>query len=120
LYDVIGDISEDSTLHSSLAVQSPLSSEVTKRAKTGYDPSDYVVPCITTNGGKGYHWSGRRFTIRELATLQQFPPKYRFIRNNRNIMKQIGNAIPPLVWEKFIREIMKTVYDYKAGRISDY
>jgi site-specific DNA-cytosine methylase len=84
-----------------------------------YDPSEYVIPCITTNGGKGNHWSGRRFTIRELAVLQGFPLDYHFIRNKGDIMRQIGNAIPPSVWEIIVKKIMKTVFRWKQGRIDN-
>lgn len=41
-----------------------------------------------------FHWDSRRLRTVELAVLQGFPPKYKFIGNKRDRVKQIGNALP--------------------------
>ncbi|TQV93241.1 C-5 cytosine methyltransferase DmtA [Cordyceps javanica] len=51
---------------------------------------------ITTGGANAYHPSGLRdFTLRELACLQGFPKKHRFVGTTTQIRRQIGNAFPP-------------------------
>lgn len=51
---------------------------------------------ITTGGANAYHPSGRRdFTLRELACLQGFPKRHRFVGTKTKIRRQIGNAFPP-------------------------
>lgn len=85
-----------------------------------YDPRVTIAYTITTNGGKNYHWTGRRyFTIRELLALQTFPVTYKFgvDKNGRDlgvteIRTQIGNAVPPrlarMMFECVLEALQKT------------
>jgi DNA (cytosine-5)-methyltransferase 1 len=41
-----------------------------------------------------FHWSGRRLRVPELAALQGFPLRFKFIGSRREIRRQIGNAVP--------------------------
>jgi len=63
---------------------------------------DKPAPTITTrfnslsNGRFGHPEENRAISIREGATLQTFPPNYRFIGSNMiSLSRQIGNAVPP-------------------------
>ncbi|WP_313770904.1 DNA cytosine methyltransferase [Mycoplasmopsis felis] len=50
----------------------------------------------------------RVLTPRELARLQSFPDEFIFLGTKSNILKQIGNAVPPKLSEviaKMIKEI---------------
>ena len=49
----------------------------------------------------------RCLTIRECARLQGFPDEFVFSGNAAEQIKQIGNAIPPLLAETFARHIQK-------------
>ena len=49
----------------------------------------------------------REFTLRELAQIQDFPFDYKFSGNKNDIIKQIGNAVPPKLSEVIAREIIK-------------
>lgn len=64
---------------------------------------------ITTGGGQfNYHPSGKRcFTNREFAALQTFDNDYRF--GQREIRKQIGNAVPPVLGKALYRETIKSL-----------
>ncbi|KAK2785686.1 hypothetical protein FQN53_007473 [Emmonsiellopsis sp. PD_33] len=64
---------------------------------------------ITCNGGEGnYHPSGERsFTHREMACLQTFPPRYKFC--GANTVKQIGNAVPPMLARAMFEHIRKSL-----------
>jgi hypothetical protein len=81
---------------------------------------DAVAKCITTNGGESYHPSGlRNYTPRELAELQMFPLDYLFCGSLTRMREQIGNAVPPGVWEHYIRSVIQTLTDFDAGTIDE-
>jgi DNA (cytosine-5)-methyltransferase 1 len=64
---------------------------------------------ITTQGadGKGVPSGLRPFTVRELAALQGFPPKHVFAGPVTQQIKQIGNAVPPIVAKVLFSHIIK-------------
>lgn len=64
---------------------------------------------ITCGGGvDSYHPSGlRRFTQREFASLQTFPLEFRF--GPREVCKQIGNAVPPVLAKALYKEIKQSL-----------
>lgn len=57
----------------------------------------------------------RRYTVREVARIQTFPDKFKFItdtpRNITAMYKVIGNAVPVNLAYSFALEIMKQVFD---------
>ncbi|KAL2844719.1 S-adenosyl-L-methionine-dependent methyltransferase [Aspergillus pseudodeflectus] len=67
------------------------------------------VRTITCGGGENnYHPSGTRcFTNREFACLQTFPLSFRF--GPREVRKQIGNAVPPLLAKGIYGEIIRSL-----------
>ena len=44
----------------------------------------------------------RTYTISELSQIQGFPKEYQFKGNQKSIITQIGNAVPPL----FIKQMV--------------
>jgi DNA (cytosine-5)-methyltransferase 1 len=52
-----------------------------------------------------FHWSGRRLTAEELMALQTFPQGYRVEGTPRDVLRQLGNAVPSLMGEILAREI---------------
>ncbi|KAL8698935.1 MAG: hypothetical protein Q9201_006300 [Fulgogasparrea decipioides] len=77
-----------------------------KRDVRPYDGNLPLRNCITTGGTVDVHPSGRRrFTDRELASLQGFPLEHVF--GNTKVKMQIGNAVPPLVAKVFFDHIRK-------------
>jgi DNA (cytosine-5)-methyltransferase 1 len=44
-----------------------------------------------------FHWESRRLRTAELAALQSFPAGYVFEGNRRERVRQVGNAVPPLL-----------------------
>lgn len=96
--------------------------------RTPTDP-DKLMNCIVT-GGTIVHPSGlRSITIRERAALNGFPPNFKFPAlgekaNNEKISygtirKQIGNAVPPLVWKQFMAKVKECLDDFKDGEIDE-
>ena len=60
--------------------------------------------------GKFY---AREFTISELAQIQNFPKDYKFFGSKADIIKQIGNAVPPIFSQIIAQEIIKIDRDLK-------
>jgi DNA (cytosine-5)-methyltransferase 1 len=53
-----------------------------------------------------FHWDNRRLRTVEMAALQSFPPEYVFSGSRRERVKQIGNAVPPLLARCVISELL--------------
>jgi DNA (cytosine-5)-methyltransferase 1 len=67
-------------------------------------PVDGLSPTVTTRGADiwtklidGVMVPGPLLSTRESQLLQTFPEEYRFSPSRRSAMRQIGNAVPPLV-----------------------
>jgi DNA (cytosine-5)-methyltransferase 1 len=56
-----------------------------------------------------FHWDSRRLRIVELAALQGFPPGYRFAGPRREQVRQIGNAVPPLLAMHMVGSVLKSL-----------
>lgn len=77
---------------------------------------DEISVTITTRfdtpaSGKFTHpYLHRAITVREAARIQSFPDKFRFYGNKGSQMKQVGNAVPPLlakaVADVIVKELM--------------
>jgi DNA (cytosine-5)-methyltransferase 1 len=61
-----------------------------------------------------FHWSSRRLRTVELAALQTFPPGYIFAGKRRDRVRQIGNAVPPLLAQRMIEPLLAAL---DGGRI---
>jgi DNA (cytosine-5)-methyltransferase 1 len=53
-----------------------------------------------------FHWESRRLRTPELAALQTFPRGYRFFGARRDRVRQVGNAVPPLLAEAVLRQVL--------------
>jgi DNA (cytosine-5)-methyltransferase 1 len=89
-------------------VQGTLSRGLRMGPREPFNPNS-LARTVTCGGGEfNYHPSGqRRYTNRELACLQTFPLSYKF--RQREVKKQIGNAVPPLLSKAIFREIIKSL-----------
>ncbi len=56
-----------------------------------------------------FHWSGRRLRVPEIAAIQTFPEDYIFKGSRRDIQKQIGNAVPPLLGKAMVKCLMENI-----------
>jgi len=64
--------------------------------------SALTTKCISySNGRFGHPTENRAISVREAACLQTFPRNYCFCGSMLSKAKQIGNAVPPLMAEKF-------------------
>ncbi|QDS77954.1 hypothetical protein FKW77_001612 [Venturia effusa] len=117
IHDAISKIPDTASWH--LGHTSPYATP-----KPAFNARTALARCITRNGGKTPHPSGlRTFTPREMANLQGFPEWYEFVGNGgtgiTEVREQIGNAIPPQVWARYIKSIVNTLEKFDAGEIDE-
>ncbi|QVM12581.1 hypothetical protein D8B26_007202 [Coccidioides posadasii str. Silveira] len=99
ILDAIGDIPENAPDHD------PERAYFRNITKPAFPPRSFAKT-ITCNGGDNFHPSGTRgYTHREAACLQTFPMEHRFC--GVGVLKQIGNAVPPMLAKAVFREIIK-------------
>ena len=70
-------------------------------------------PCFTIDTGHNHHFhykENRVPTVRESARIQSFPDDFEFIGIKTSQLRQVGNAVPPLLSQAIadqIKEILK-------------
>lgn len=83
---------------------------------------DAPAPTLTTkctslsNGRYGHPEQLRAISAREAAALQSFDDGYMFYGGIRQITRQIGNAVPPLLAEKFAAEFAAQAAELNGSR----
>ncbi|EFQ97221.1 modification methylase HphIA [Nannizzia gypsea CBS 118893] len=78
-----------------------------------YNPCS-LAKTLTCSGGDNFHPSGTRtFTLREAASLQTFPLHHTFC--GPGVMKQIGNAVPPVLARAVFEEVIKSLKNTDAA-----
>ncbi len=64
----------------------------------------------TPSSGKFTHpYLHRAITVREAARIQSFPDEFRFVGTKSSQMKQVGNAVPPLLAYSIAKVIMSDI-----------
>lgn len=78
-------------------------------------PSFTIIVGSDKGGGKGHihPYSPREVTPRESARLQTFPDWWEFSGNGRHVIRQVGNAVPPLFASLLATHIRKHVFNEK-------
>lgn len=73
------------------------------------EPSFAIIVGSDAGGGKGHvhPFEPREVTPRESARIQTFPDWWEFSGTSRHPIRQVGNAVPPLLGAVIGREIMK-------------
>lgn len=80
----------------------------TRKVNIAWTRMNSKKPCFTIDTGHNHHFHykyNRVPTARESARIQSFPDKFIFKGNKASQLKQIGNAVPPLLALKIAESI---------------
>ena len=78
---------------------------------------DGIARTITTrfdtpsSGAFTHPYLNRAITVREAARIQTFPDSFRFYGPKSSQMKQVGNAVPPLLAKAIADQILRDLYE---------
>lgn len=90
----------------------PLELQNTRRVHIAWTRLNSNRPSVTIDTGHNHHFHyeyNRVPTARESARLQSFPDTFVFLGNKTSKLKQIGNAVPPLMAEAIAKQILKYI-----------
>jgi len=77
-------------------------------------------PSPTIQGQPGpwvgpFHWDDRRLRVAELKRLMTFPDRFVVCGNRRDQQLQLGNAVPPLLAERLLRQLAAELQRVEFG-----
>ena len=84
-------------------------------------PSYTIIVGSNKGGGKGHvhPYSPREVTPRESARIQTFPDWWQFHGTGRHVIRQVGNAVPPLFAAQLAEHIKMHVFGSKRKKTYD-
>ena len=80
----------------------------TRKVHIAWTRMDSSRPCFTIDTGHNHHFhykANRVPTARESARIQSFPDRFRFLGIKTSQLKQVGNAVPPLLAQAIAEKI---------------
>jgi DNA (cytosine-5)-methyltransferase 1 len=75
--------------------------------KLSPDQPSWTIPANPGPWVGPFHWKSRRLRTPELAALQGFPAGYAFAGTRRDRVRQIGNAVPPLLAQRMMESLLR-------------
>lgn len=91
----------------------------TRKVNIAWTRMDSQRPCFTIDTGHNHHFhyrANRVPTVRESARIQSFPDNFEFIGIKTSQLKQVGNAVPPLLAKAIATEI-KNILDKEQSYV---
>lgn len=77
-------------------------------------------PCFTIDTGHNHHFhyrANRVPTVRESARIQSFPDDFVFTGKKADQLKQVGNAVPPLLAEAVAKSVKVTLMKERKSNV---
>lgn len=84
----------------------------TRKVHIAWTRMDSQRPCFTIDTGHNHHFhyrANRVPTVRESARIQSFPDTFEFIGIKTSQLKQVGNAVPPLLAKAVAESVIRVL-----------
>ena len=88
----------------------------TRKVHIAWTRMDSRRPCFTIDTGHNHHFhyrANRVPTVRESARIQSFPVTFEFVGIKTSQLKQVGNAVPPLLAEAIADSLKRYLGEMK-------
>lgn len=82
----------------------------TRKVNIAWTRMNSKTPCFTIDTGHNHHFhylANRVPTVRESARIQSFPDTFKFYGGKTSQLKQVGNAVPPILGEALAKELKR-------------
>lgn len=84
----------------------------TRKVHIAWTRMDSRKPCFTIDTGHNHHFhykENRVPTVRESARIQSFPDRFEFVGIKTSQLKQVGNAVPPMLAQAIAIQVKNVI-----------